>query len=397
MFIPPEKTAGRSHALFTIQDQISQISRSYAAESLVVGVGVAAEEDDQQTLLIIYYNTIGSPTNPSDAVNEICDKVGGRSTNRNGGGSGGSGGSRSKRRIQCIHMNHYESDTFEEVTLTRSREYCQKYPNHTIIYVHNKGAYHPSPKNTRWRRYMTAAVTGKHCLQSVTTTAMTTTSQQESTTQQQQQQQQQPESSCNICGLVATAIPWIHFTGNFFTARCSYIKELLPPETYVKELETNVVPIIHRMKTQGKLTFGMFPYDDAYIGLGRFSNEHWPCSHPSVQLCDVTGNTTIIDWKTNNHPIPTNDFTWSLFPHSNEEQLPIGKNNNAKRKNNNKNQQKKRLREYYHMAGNMLKWITLYNQIPNDSSWVWKYYPEGQTWKEGYTKYGNMTLDELLL
>ena len=386
MFIPPEKTPGRSHALFTIDDQIRQISMSYATESLKAG----------DKTLIILYNTIGSPTDPSADVNTICQKY---SDRRSGGGSSRGVANKEEKgstneRLNCIHMQHYESDTFEEVTLQRSHEYCQLHPNQSIIYVHNKGAYHPNPKNTRWRRYMTTAVTGKHCLDSME--MIGSSLENESLLPQSEKLQSRKSSvnlaksklrNCNVCGLVATAIPWIHFTGNFFTAQCSYLRNLLPPELYSQKLSKLVVPTILQKKEMGELTFGNFPYDDAYIGLGRFANEHWIGSHPSVQMCDVTGNITIIDWKKQNHPLPTNEFIWSVFPHPDNDELVLP---NPNRK------QKKRLREYYHLAGNMLKWIILYNKIPDDSSWVWKYYPDGKIWRDAYQKYGKETLDKLL-
>ena len=46
------------------------------------------------------------------------------------------------------------------------------------------------------------------------------------------------------------------------------------------------------------------------------------------------------------------------------------------------------LREYYYLAGNMIKWITLYGSVPNQDSWVWDHYPAGEMWKEHVAKYG---------
>jgi hypothetical protein len=51
------------------------------------------------------------------------------------------------------------------------------------------------------------------------------------------------------------------------------------------------------------------------------------------------------------------------------------------------------MRESYLLAGNLFKWSMLYNAAPGPSSWIWDWYPDGETWKESVNKYGAKAVD----
>ena len=44
----------------------------------------------------------------------------------------------------------------------------------------------------------------------------------------------------------------------------------------------------------------------------------------------------------------------------------------------------------------MIKWITLYDSVPNQESWVWNHYPAGEMWKAHVAKYGVKSIDALI-
>jgi hypothetical protein len=39
------------------------------------------------------------------------------------------------------------------------------------------------------------------------------------------------------------------------------------------------------------------------------------------------------------------------------------------------------VREYYYLAGNILRWMRLYEKLPDANSWVWEWFPDGQLWE----------------
>ena len=101
-------------------------------------------------------------------------------------------------------------------TLASLYTYCQKAeaPSNTrVVYIHNKGSFHSNPRNDRWRRAMTDAVTSRMCLDP-------------------------PNSRCNACGLTFEAT--LLFPANFFAASCAYILQLLHPLEYQKRMSTVV-------------------------------------------------------------------------------------------------------------------------------------------------------------
>jgi hypothetical protein len=118
-----------------------------------------------------------------------------------------------RNKLECAVMRAYEPGKFEDVTLTEMHSFCQHYPTYTVIYLHSKGTFHPveTPylSQSAWRTHMTRAIVHDDCLQSPSN-----------------------DPVCDACGLVALPFPTLHFPGNFFTARCEYIRKLLPPTEF---------------------------------------------------------------------------------------------------------------------------------------------------------------------
>jgi hypothetical protein len=48
------------------------------------------------------------------------------------------------------------------------------------------------------------------------------------------------------------------------------------------------------------------------------------------------------------------------------------------------------------LAGNLFKWLTLYHEAPNDDSWAWRSFLDGEKWKRAVKIHGNQTVDVLM-
>jgi len=328
IYFPEEETAGTAptyqHPIDIVYEQLGQVAGSYAAY----------DGDSSSSTATIYYNTIGSRQDAL-SIPRICSTL----------------------RLNCVHMEHYPSGVFEEVTLERVQGYCARNPDNRVIYMHSKGSYHESKgKNHWWRRHMTDAVTHRDCLAP-------------------------PDQSCNLCGLLFTPLPWLHHSGNFFTAQCDYINRLLPVREFQDRMQTLSKETRRRVYNTKQFTLNMLPDDDAYLGLGRFAMEHFPASHPSVVPCDMSKQHRKIEyWMTERNTSDEMEFT--MFPSYNSNQgarlFPI------------KVRWKKflRIREYFLLAGHVYKWVRVYNATPPPDSWVWGYFPEGRVWRIAIERYG---------
>lgn len=331
-----------------IREQLGQISKSYAAQAY------------SNLTLHVFYNSIGSPLDPA-WMKRVC--AGNRAQKRNSYNGA----------LKCHNIRHYPHDMniFEEVTLQRAWDYCHAFPQHKIIYLHSKGSYNSrGGRNHFWRRHMTHAVTHQQCLERVFSSSMA-------------------DSSCDMCGLVFNPLPWIHYSGNFFTAECRYIRKLLPLPTYRKQMALLAHQITRPYANASRLLFQLFPDKDAYLGLERYASEHWPGSHPSLRACDLSKIREINFWKTERAPstepgqvLDTSAMQqwlkWSRAPRETEasglDLVPKSYRDDISQ----------RMREYYFLAGHTLKWTFLYNDLPSPDSWVWKFYPDGERWKSEY-------------
>ncbi|KAL3924699.1 MAG: hypothetical protein SGILL_000886 [Bacillariaceae sp.] len=314
-----------------LDEQLHQVAISYAANVT------------NRTSLRIFYNTIGSPVDAT-FMDATCRK-------RNS-------------RLQCIHMEHHD-EAFEERTLARVQEYCQYHPTHRVGYMHNKGSYNSrNSRNQYWRRHMTMAISDKRCMEP-------------------------PVDACDMCGLNFYVLPWMHFSGNFFTAKCEYINRLLPIDEFTHKMSQLSVQTTE-YEHQGRFLFHIFHNKDTYMGLNRYASEAWLGSHPSLVACDVSVARKVDFWKRLQHDVYSN-WNFSVAPRPTDQS---GKFLHIRRTL--RNRPTYRMREYYLLAGHMFKWTHLYGQVPTKSSWVWKHFPDGEEWREGYHKFGENVVEALL-
>ena len=49
----------------------------------------------------------------------------------------------------------------------------------------------------------------------------------------------------------------------------------------------------------------------------------------------------------------------------------------------------RRMRERFLLPGRLVKWYTAYGKAPEDNSWVWDWYPDGDVWRQGVQEHGS--------
>jgi hypothetical protein len=57
--------------------------------------------------------------------------------------------------------------------------------------------------------------------------------------------------------------------------------------------------------------------------------------------------------------------------------------------------EEQRIREYYFLGGRLFLWLGLYQQVPPESSWVWKWFPDGARWRNTIAG-SNQTMERLI-
>ena len=363
IYIPPTNLTNRkldggfvltnmTEGIAVIREQLGQVGSSYAANYYQnnnnnnnngrdgdTRIKATTKSSSTTPRLKVYYNTIGEPINKTLLDDVIC---------------------RDENNLDCTHMNHYRF-AYEDKTLNRLHQYCHANPDHRVIYMHSKGTYHDrGGRNAYWRRHMTHAVTHRDCMVP-------------------------PDDTCDMCGLMFFATPWLHFSGNFFTARCRYINKLLPIHDFMEKM--NVLHVTtNKYQRQERFLFWIFKNQASYMALGRYASEAWSGSHPSIVACDMSEVRSIDFWK---KEVPQREieanFNFSLAPRATDAR---GKYLHIRRTKRNK--ETNLVREYYLLAGNLFKWINLYNgEIPPKKSWVWDFFPNGDIWWNGWLRYGD--------
>ena len=162
----------------------------------------------------------------------------------------------------CHKIDHYNEGT-EIDTLSHLYEYCTIHQNSKVVYMHNKGSFHYSERNNRFRRMLTKAIFSYDCLHLKTPA--------------------DPPSSlrsndsgceCNICSARFSPIPYHYMSGNMWVAQCSYVSKLLHPTKIESEIDAMIlsVPIAKFGNIQERRK--------CEIGGNRCSHEHWLSTHP---------------------------------------------------------------------------------------------------------------------
>ena len=268
------------------------------------------------------------------------------------------------------HYPHHNKSDFgrrvKTTTLQHIYSYCQRFPTSRVTYLNNQV---PTMKETdkaskteqtRLILHLTQAALDHKCLDAVA-----------------QGHYPVKSSSCNLCGLWFSTLPFLHTP--MWTTHCSYINQLLPPdlrfvsklrEAIGKALVLNVKSLMHFTLLKKRLD---------RLGIGGYALDQWVGSHPSLEPCHLSFDKDVTFWMSSQSassqelrlsPV-TMLGTWQTSECDRTCQAKVDPQ-----------------REFYLLAGHVLKWSTLYNMTPPANSWVWTTFPNGQDWLERITKKG---------
>ena len=151
----------------------------------------------------------------------------------------------------------------ESVTMQLLWSHCERFPEDVVLYVHSKGAWHPTAKNIRFRRTCMRALMDYCCFRSVTNGSW-------------------PAKNCSawlqgydVCGSRYSPAPHSHYPGNMWWANCQYIRHLIQPSKFEAAMDVMAREVYAPYRLRG-----------ASIGQGRFAHEHWIGSHPLLRAVD---------------------------------------------------------------------------------------------------------------
>ena len=329
IFLPSERNVSS-----IIEEQLASLQDSFAAQSI-------------KNSLELRYTIVGGEDATDDSEGNIVDKICSRF-----------------EKLNCV-LHDREVEGNEDLTLTALHEFCMENPSQSVIYFHSKGSYHDSSENGSWRRHLLAATTGRDCLENLNTVESNSTTQ------------------CDVCGLQFYPMWAFFFPGNFFVARCSYVRRLLPPRDFALQLNETVSKML-ALKKQNLFKTDLYsPQKEGNLGLGRYSWEQWVGSHPSIQPCDLSYTANFRHWV---QPQSQSDLKWSMAPRH-DIMAPWYRIQTGKREGI-LNTPSRSMREYFLLPGLLYKSIQLYNETPPLDSWVYEWFPDGDIWKQGVQKYG---------
>ena len=164
----------------------------------------------------------------------------------------------------CEKIMHYDSGN-EVETLSHLHDYCTIHKDAKVIYMHNKGSWHHSTVNNRFRNMLNRAIFSSECvnLKTPRTTLRSKGS----------------RCKCNICSARFSPIPYLYMSGNMWVSECSYISKLMHPS----KIEAAMTELFRSapVKKFGNIVENSQPYE---LGIDRGSHEHWVTSHPDRKL-----------------------------------------------------------------------------------------------------------------
>ena len=215
-----------------------------------------------------------------------------------------------------VTVIQHDEEGDEAGTLQLLWKYCKNRTDDTVVYIHNKGSFHPSYTNTLFRRFNTRGALSEECMNM--------------------------PSSCNVCSSRMSPLPHPHTSGNMWVAKCEYVQKLVDPMELPVKMDAIFPPLDYTIEW--------------CVGRDRFAAEHWIHSHPSVQPCDLSTSTKYT-W--GYLDIPEGDFTKKL------ELAPRF----AKKKYDHHNCLQNGV-----VGARLVEYKALYNETPEDSWWGWDFY-----------------------
>ena len=244
---------------------------------------------------------------------------------------------------RCKHLKHMRQAQ-ETTTLQNMYDYCQANPDSHVVYMHDKGSLHAPPPQAGWRHLLTRSAFLPECSPAG-----------------------MPETS-NICSARFTTVCHYHTSGNMFSARCSYIRGLVPPIKFEGKM---LKFFAEWFKNKEELI------EHPCLPTGRFVAEHWAWSHPMVNPSDVYPGVWI--WSIGSQHSwnamydDTSDDSWvpdlQLAPRFNIERFwEVTFTEDVPGPTANWRSREHSLFRW------LLQWQSLYSKKPPRDSWVWSFY-----------------------
>ena len=187
---------------------------------------------------------------------------------------------------------------------------------------------------------------------------------------------------CSTCGLLFQPVWTLLYPGNFFTARCDYVQQLIAPNEF--EARTDVMLARRPKEIRGAI----FGEKRDTRGEARFATEHWIGSHPSIVPCHLSTHADLTIWLDKPN-VPLRSMTASDLPLESKWIL-----SDIERTRTILQDKSSRVRDAYLLPGLLWKWQSFYQQYPPMDSWIWDYFPDGQEWRQRV--YSNDTLSKVL-
>lgn len=207
----------------------------------------------------------------------------------------------------------------EIVTLQSIWEYCQIHSEERVIYLHSKGAYHPSEENDQMRGLLTKGALSSACA---------TVS----------------PDICNVCSYRFAPFPHPHTPGNMFLAHCSYVKNLIEPKEFTNVMDAVETRLVTKPETHGSC-----------VGKGRWAAEHWVHSHPSIKPCDLYNNSAFAWGYDGLAEYQEGDFDFAIAPRYHLDEWPSGC-------------------EFSDLTHRLKEYRFLYNMTPGEDWWGWNFW-----------------------
>jgi len=347
---PPERQK-RQSSLLTFKTQLDLLSMGQ--------YDIISRSYVRRRQVLLYYSIAGGDSKIADFVTKQCEAV-------------------NAKNVECRKLAEFESHKVKGETLQQLYNFCLAKPSQRVTYLTNQlparfGSKWPEILVAQKIRAYTTAVTSNMCLKS--------------------------RDTCNVCGMEFYPLPYNHFSGNMFSATCDYVKDLLPPEQYEREM--NDIASDALVSHLGNIfSTELTPFTPQTLGMDHYSVDHWIGSHPNIQPCDVApvsrswfplscgGSYVEPDYSRSN----VYDFQWSIGPRRGSApsgQISCIAEGRVAAKDN------ILFREYSYLAGNLFRWYKLYNNVPPVESWVWKWFPKGESWMHGVKNHGSKVVKEL--
>lgn len=248
----------------------------------------------------------------------------------------------------------------EQITLQKLYEYCTVNPQDRVLYMHTKGSYTRCRKNHLLRNFLMKGIFSPECYDMPT------------------------NGTCDVCTSHFSTFPFHSVAGNMFVAECDYVRKLIPPDDFstakaaVMEKVWNVTDrlkdeelkadkygkalfrTIYHLKSRERKQMRKGRRDwqihrEPWVGVGRYSMEHWIHSHPSVRPCDVFDEE--FQYKHKGDVIIKNGANRVNAPRSmNLTDMNYG--NHA----------------WYRLQGRLFEYQQIYSSLPSPDSWIYKAY-----------------------